>query len=340
MKKRVLIIAEAGVNHNGSLELAKKLIDVAAEAGVDIVKFQSFKAEQLVSRKAAKANYQQQTTNKTESQFEMLKKLELSEKDHDDLLTYCKQKGIEFLSTPFDEESIVLLKAKGIKIGKIPSGEITNLPYMQAMAKAFPEIILSTGMSDMQEIKDALRVLEDAGSKKENIIILHCNTEYPTPMQDVNLKAMNYIGRELNVAIGYSDHTLGIEVPIAAVALGATVIEKHFTLDRNMEGPDHRASLEPGELKSMVTAIRNIEKAMSGSGVKEPSPSEIKNKAIARKSIHLAKELSAGHLLTAADLVMKRPGSGISPMQVALLVGRQLKRDLQADHLISLKDLV
>ncbi len=337
---KVLIIAEAGVNHNGSIINAKKLIDVAVAAGVDIVKFQSFKAENIASKQAAKADYQQQTTDKAESQFDMLKKLELSEKDHYVLLAYCWEKGIQFLSTPFDLESIELLIAKGITIGKIPSGEITNLPYLQAMAKAFPEIILSTGMSDMQEIKDALKVIQEAGAEKENITILHCNTEYPTPMQDVNLRAMNYIRRELNVAVGYSDHTLGIEVPIAAVALGATIIEKHFTLDRNMEGPDHRASLEPAELKAMVSAIRNIEKAISGNGIKEPSNSELKNKPIARKSIHLAKELPGGHILLNTDLVMKRPGSGISPMQVASIIGRQLKNDLPADHLLRSKDLI
>lgn len=337
---KVLIIAEAGVNHNGSIINAKKLIDVAVAAGVDIVKFQSFKAENIASKQAAKADYQQQTTDKAESQFDMLKKLELSEKDHYVLLAYCREKGIQFLSTPFDLESIELLIAKGITIGKIPSGEITNLPYLQAMAKAFPEIILSTGMSDMQEIKDALKVIQEAGAEKENITILHCNTEYPTPMQDVNLRAMNYIRRELNVAVGYSDHTLGIEVPIAAVALGATIIEKHFTLDRNMEGPDHRASLEPAELKAMVSAIRNIEKAISGNGIKEPSNSELKNKPIARKSIHLAKELPGGHILLNTDLVMKRPGSGISPMQIASIIGRQLKNALPADHLLRSEDLV
>jgi N-acetylneuraminate synthase len=337
---KVLIIAEAGVNHNGSISNAKKLIDVAADAGVDIVKFQSFKAENIASKKASKADYQRQTTNNSESQFEMLKKLELSEKDHDELLAHCKKKGIQFLSTPFDLESIDLLVAKGINIGKIPSGEITNLPYLQAMAKAFPQIILSTGMSDMQEIKNALNVIEEAGTQKENITILHCNTEYPTPMQDVNLKAMNYIGHELDVTVGYSDHTLGIEVPIAAVALGAIIIEKHFTLDRNMEGPDHRASLEPAELKAMVSAIRNIEKAIAGSGIKKPSTSELKNKAIARKSIHLAKELPGGHILLNTDLVMKRPGSGISPMQVASIIGRQLKTALPADHLLLSEDLV
>jgi N,N'-diacetyllegionaminate synthase len=336
---KVLIIAEAGVNHNGSMEIAKKLIDVAAGAGVDIVKFQSFKAEKIVIKGAGKAHYQQQTTDKTESQFEMLKKLELSEQDHDELMAYCQQKRITFLSTPFDEESIGLLKAKGINIGKIPSGEITNLPYLRAMSKAFPRIILSTGMANMHEINDALLVLLSEGTKKVNITILHCNTEYPTPMQDVNLRAMNAIAKEFDVPIGYSDHTLGIEVPIAAVALGATVIEKHFTLDRNMDGPDHSASLEPAELKAMVIAIRNIEQAISGTGVKEPSPSETKNKDIARKSIHIAKNIPAGHILTSEDLVMKRPGNGISPMQISWVLGKSIIRDLAADQLLSLDDL-
>jgi N,N'-diacetyllegionaminate synthase len=336
---KVLIIAEAGVNHNGNMDNAKKLIDAAADAGVDIVKFQSFKAEKIVSNAALKANYQQQTTVKAESQFEMLKKLELSQNDHDELIDYCQQKDIEFLSTPFDEESIGLLKAKGIKIGKIPSGEITNLPYLQAMGKTFPEIILSTGMANMQEIKHALQILLIAGVKKENIIILHCNTEYPTPMQDVNLRAMNAIAKDLDIAIGYSDHTLGIEVPIAAVALGATVIEKHFTLDRNMEGPDHRASLEPGELKAMVAAIRNIEQAIAGSGIKEPSASELKNIAIARKSIHMSKQLPAGHVLSEEDLIMKRPGNGISPLQMARVIGKKLVKDMAADQMLLLTDL-
>lgn len=336
---KVLIIAEAGVNHNGSMENAKRLINVAAAAGVDIVKFQSFKAEKIVSKGARKADYQQQTTDKTESQFEMLKKLELSEQDHDELMAYCQQKKIAFLSTPFDEESIGLLKAKGIDIGKIPSGEITNLPYLQAMSKAFPQIILSTGMANMQEIKEALQILLSAGTKKENITILHCNTEYPTPMEDVNLRAMNAIAQELGIAVGYSDHTLGIEVPIAAVALGATVIEKHFTLDRNMEGPDHRASLEPAELIAMVTAIRNIEKAIAGSGIKEPSASELKNKAVARKSIHLSKPLPAGHVLTEADLVMKRPGDGISPFELNAVIGKKLIKDVAADQMLLLTDL-
>lgn len=338
--QRVLIIAEAGVNHNGNIENAFRLIDAAVEAGVDIVKFQTFKAEKVASKTAVKAAYQLQTTGNKETQFEMLKKLELSDQDHDKLISYCAKKNIQFLSTPFDEESAEFLKTKGITIGKIPSGEITNLPFLQAMAKTFPVIILSTGMADMQEIRDAQQVLLNSGAKKENVTILHCNTEYPTPMQDVNLKAMNHIARELNVAVGYSDHTLGIEVPIAAVALGAQIIEKHFTLDRNMEGPDHRASLQPAELKDMVLAIRNIEKAISGNGIKEPSTSEMKNKLIARKSIHLVKELCEGHTLSNTDLVMKRPGSGISPMQLSSIVGRQLKRTLQADHLLTYDDLV
>lgn len=336
---KVLIIAEAGVNHNGSMDNARKLIDAAVEAGVDIVKFQSFKADKIASKNATKATYQQETTDKKESQLEMLKKLELSEADHDTLLDYCKQKGITFLSTPFDNESIGLLHSKGITIGKIPSGEITNLPYLLQMAQTFPHIILSTGMCTMQEIKDAYLLLVNAGTLPGNITILHCNTEYPTPMQDVNLLAMNAISRELNVPVGYSDHTLGIEVPIAAVALGATVIEKHFTLDRTMEGPDHRASLEPDELKAMVRAIRNIELAISGNGIKEPSASEAKNMAIARKSIHLKHALQAGHILTENDLIMKRPGTGISPMQSANIVGRKLVAGLPAEHLLQLTDL-
>ena len=340
MENKVLIIAEAGVNHNGDIALAKKLIDVASVAGVDIVKFQSFKTEALVSNKAEKAQYQLQTTDKEQSQFQMLKKLELSESDHDLLIAYCNQKGIQFLSTPFDEKSIEVLRNKGINIGKIPSGEITNLPYLQAMSKAFPKIILSTGMATIDEIKEAIEVLIQSGAKKNDITILHCNTEYPTPMEDVNLKAMLHIQKELGVAFGYSDHTLGIEVPIAAVALGATVIEKHFTLDRNMEGPDHKASLEPGELKEMIKAIRNIEKAISGSGKKEPSPSELKNKNIARKSIHLSKDLMKGHSLTCSDLIMKRPGSGISPMQIENIIGHKLKYNLNADHMLGLQDLI
>jgi N-acetylneuraminate synthase len=321
------------------MDNAFRLIDAAVEAGVDIVKFQTFIAEKFSSNSAQKASYQQETTGTKETQFEMLKKLELSGKDHDELIAYCNEKKIAFLSTPFDEESAELLKSKGISIGKIPSGEITNLPYLQTMAKTFPEVILSTGMATLREVKGALQVLINAGAKRENITVLHCNTEYPTPKQDVNLLAMNLMANELGVAIGYSDHTLGIEVPIAAVALGASVIEKHFTLDRNMEGPDHKASLEPGELKAMVAAIRNIEMAIGGSGSKEPSPSELKNKEIARKSIHVSKDLPAGQVLTADDLIMKRPGNGISPMEMAAVVGKKLVKDLAADQMLSLEDL-
>ncbi|MGZ4089314.1 MAG: N-acetylneuraminate synthase [Bacteroidia bacterium] len=336
---RVLIIAEAGVNHNGSMANAKKLIDVAADAGVDIVKFQSFKAENIVSKAASKAHYQQKTTDRAESQYDMLKRLELSERDHDALIAYCQQQNITFLSTPFDEESIDLLKAKGIKIGKIPSGEITNLPYLEAMGKTFPEIILSTGMANMQEIRWALEILLRSGTKKEKVTILHCNTEYPTPMKDVNLLAMNAIAKEFDIAIGYSDHTLGIEVPIAAVALGATVIEKHFTLNRNMQGPDHSASLEPPELKAMVKAIRNIEQVIGGSGIKEPSASESKNIIVARKSIHFSKSLLAGHVLTEKDLIMKRPGNGISPLQRDIVIGRKLVKNVKADQMLLFTDL-
>ena len=336
MNPKTLIIAEAGVNHNGSLELAKKLIDVAVEAGVDIVKFQTFKAEKIASKQAIKAEYQQQTTDKSESQYNMLKRLELSEEDHDRLIAYCKEQGIRFLSTPFDEDSILLLKQKGVALGKVPSGEVTNLPYLREMAQAFPEIILSTGMCTIEEIKQALKVLNDAGLSNNKVTVLHCNTEYPTPMEDVNLKAMNRIGKELGVAIGYSDHTQGIEVPIAAVALGATVIEKHFTLDRDMEGPDHRASLEPRELKAMVDAIRNIEKAISGDGIKVPSASEQKNIAIARKSIVAAIPIKKGELLTNKNLTVKRPGTGISPMQWDNVCGTTAIKDFEKDEQILL----
>ncbi|MBA2744879.1 MAG: N-acetylneuraminate synthase [Flavisolibacter sp.] len=337
--EKVLIIAEAGVNHNGSLKLAKQLVDAAAEANVDYVKFQTFKAEKLVSSTAQKAAYQLENTgDKTETQFQMLKKLELSKEDHESLMAYCKSKNIQFFSTAFDLDSLEYLAEIGLNLVKIPSGEITNLPYLQKASRLFKKVILSTGMAKMDEIKEAVDVFIQAGIKRNNMTVLHCNTEYPTPMQDVNLLAMNQIGKELEVAIGYSDHTLGIEVPIAAVALGATIIEKHFTLDRNMEGPDHRASLEPGELKAMVSAIRNIEKTISGTGIKTPSPSELKNIAIARKSIHIAHDVKAGHTLTAEDLMMKRPGIGISPMRLNEVIGRKLMKDLDTDHLLSNED--
>lgn len=332
--KKTLIIAEAGVNHNGDLKLAYRLIDEAKNASVDIVKFQSFKANNIASKNANKADYQNQTTDSTESQLEMLQKLELSENDHDLIINYCKQKNIEFLSTPFDLESIQLLVSKGITIGKIPSGEITNYPYLVAMAKAFPTIIMSTGMCTTQEIDEAIQVLYENGTKKENLTILHCNTEYPTPMKDVNLKAMLHIQNVFGVAVGYSDHTEGIEIPIAAVTLGASVIEKHFTLDKNMQGPDHKASLEPIELKAMVKAIRNVELAINGTEIKEPSESEKKNIIIARKSIVAKTEIKKGELFTEQNITTKRPGNGISAMQWKNVIGKIASKDFNNDELI------
>lgn len=334
--KRTLIIAEAGVNHNGDIAKAKALIDKGAEAGVDYVKFQTFKAGNLVTKQAKRAAYQDKNTQDNDSQYEMLKKLELSQKDHQELIDYCVQKGVQFLSTGFDFESLEFLAELGITIAKIPSGEITNLPYLRQVANLFPEVILSTGMANITEIKDALKVLTDNGVSKDKITVLHCNTEYPTPMEDVNLKAMLHIQRELGVPVGYSDHTLGIEVPIAAVALGATVIEKHFTLDKTLPGPDHKASLEPEELKAMVMAIRNIEKAIGGSGLKEVSKSEVKNKPIARKSIVAATKIAQGEVFTPKNLTIKRPGTGISPMRWDEVIGKKAKQDFQEDDLIEL----
>lgn len=334
--KRTLIIAEAGVNHNGDIAKAKALIDKGAEAGVDFVKFQTFKAGNLVTKQAKRAAYQDKNTQDNDSQYEMLKKLELSQAVHQELIDYCAQKGVQFLSTGFDFESLEFLAGLGITIAKIPSGEITNLPYLRKIATLFPEVILSTGMATITEIKDAVKVLTDNGISKDKITILHCNTEYPTPMEDVNLKAMLHIQRELGVPVGYSDHTLGIEVPIAAVALGATVIEKHFTLDKTLPGPDHKASLEPEELKAMVMAIRNIEKAIGGSGLKEVSKSEAKNKPIARKSIVATKTIKKGNLFSAENLTVKRPGTGISPMQWDNVIGKTAKKDFEEDDLIEL----
>ncbi|MEK6658539.1 MAG: N-acetylneuraminate synthase [Campylobacterota bacterium] len=331
--KKVFIIAEAGVNHNGSVELAKKLIDVAVEAGADAVKFQTFKAEKLVSKNAQKAEYQKQSTDKEESQFDMIKKLELNEVTHHELMAYCKSKNIMFLSTPFDHDSIELLNTLGLEIFKIPSGEITNLPYLRHIGKLNKKIILSTGMTDIGEIEDALDILIEAGTKKENITVLHANTMYPTPMEDVNLKAMVTIGKTFDIAYGYSDHTLGIEVDIAAVALGASCIEKHFTLDCAMEGPDHKASLEPDELKEMVKAIRNIELAL-GSSIKKPSKSEIPNMQVARKSIVAACEIKKGEILSEEKLAIKRPGNGINPMRWDEIIGTIATKDYQEDELI------
>ena len=334
----VVIIAEAGVNHNGSLDMAMQLIDAAAEAGVDYVKFQTFKADKLVSRDAGMADYQKTNTGTDESQYEMLRKLELSAKHHEVLIAYCKKKQVEFLSTAFDLDSIDLLVSMGITLGKVPSGEITNKPYLEKMARSFERIILSTGMCTMEEITDAIGVMEANGKRRDQITVLHCNTEYPTPMQDVNLKAMHHIASVCGTAIGYSDHTLGIEVPIAAVALGATLIEKHFTLDCTLPGPDHRASLEPAALKAMVSGIRNIELALSGDGFKKPSASETKNIAIARKSIHLAQDCATGHVLLASDLTMMRPGDGISPMRMDDVIGKTLKQAFKANHKLSFED--
>lgn len=330
---KTFIIAEAGVNHNGSLELAKQLIEAAVEAGADAVKFQTFKAENLVSKNAQKADYQKQTTDQAESQFEMIKKLELDVATHNQLIGYCQQKNIMFLSTPFDHDSIELLHELGLEIFKIPSGEITNLPYLRHIGTLNKEVILSTGMANLGEIEAAINVLVQAGTERSKITVLHANTEYPTPMQDVNLKAMQTIGQAFSLPYGYSDHTLGIEVPIAAVALGASVIEKHFTLDKTMEGPDHKASLEPDELKAMVSAIRNIELAL-GSSIKQPSPSEAKNKPIARKSLVAKTDIKQGEIFTEQNLAIKRPGTGISPMRWDEILGTTAQRDYQEDEVI------
>jgi len=333
--KHVMIIAEAGVNHNGSMENAFRLVDAAADAGVDYIKFQTFKAEKLVSGSAKKADYQiQNTNNSAETQLQMLQKLELSQEQHAQLIAYCQKKNIQFFSTAFDLDSLEYLHEVGLKMVKIPSGEITNLPYLRKAAHLFKQVILSTGMTTLTEIKDAVTVFTEAGIPKENITILHCNTEYPTPMDDVNLKAMLHIQEVFGTEIGYSDHTLGIEVPIAAVALGASIIEKHFTLDKTMSGPDHSASLEPDELKAMVTAIRNLEKALSGSGMKEVSPSEQKNMAIARKSIVATKEIHKGELFTEDNIGVKRPGTGISPMKWDEVIGKVSQQDFAEDELI------
>lgn len=332
---KVLIIAEAGVNHNGDIDIAKKLIDVAAEAGADIVKFQTFKSENCVSKNAQKAEYQLQTTNKQESQLDMIKKLELDTKTHHILIDYCKQKNIEFLSTPFDIESVGLLHNLGLRIFKIPSGEITNLPYLREIGKLNQQVILSTGMANLGEIESAIEVLVDSGTKRENITLLQCNTEYPTPFADVNLKAMKSLKKAFRLPVGYSDHTPGIAIPLAAVGMGAKVIEKHFTLDKNMEGPDHKASLEPHELKAMVQGIREIELAL-GDGIKRTSQSEAKNKPIARKSIVANCAIKKGEILSESNLYTKRPAGGISPMEWDKVIGTKAVRDFEPDEMIEL----
>ena len=330
-----IIIAEAGVNHNGSIETAKLLIDKAAEAGVDYIKFQTYKTENLVSKDAKKAEYQKANMGGEDSQFAMLKQLELSYSEQEELIAYCNSKGVAFFSTAFDDESIDFLAEKGLDMWKIPSGEITNFPYLRKIGRMGKKIMLSTGMCNIDDIKAAIDTLIRFGTRIENISILHCNTEYPTPMYDVNLSAMNEIRNIFHTEVGYSDHTMGIEVPIAAVAMGATIIEKHFTLDRNMSGPDHKASIEPDELKEMVKSIRNIEKAI-GNGKKEVSESEKKNISIARKSIVAARNIKKGEIFTEENITVKRPGTGLSPMKWEEIVGQKAIRDFNVEELIEL----
>jgi len=332
MINKTVVIAEAGVNHNGNISQALRLVDAAKLSGADYVKFQTFKTELNISRKAKKAEYQESSEGDT--QYDLVKKLEFTEDDFETVINYCEKKGIGFLSTAFDLPSVEYLFRKNIDYYKIPSGELTNLPLLRKIGGNSRKIIMSSGMATLKEIHIALQVLIKEGAVKKNITVLHCNTEYPTPMEDVNLKAMNTIGDELDVQVGYSDHTLGIEIPIAAVALGAKIIEKHFTLDRNLPGPDHRASLEPDELKEMVTAIRNIEKAVSGSGKKEPSPSEQKNKEVARKSIHTTRSMKAGEIIKEEDIIALRPGNGISPMEWDSVVGKKLSRTYEENEIL------
>ena len=330
---KTMVISEAGVNHNGDLGLAKKLIEVAAKSGADYVKFQTFNAERLVTKKARKARYQMRNSNSGESQFEMLKSLELSETMHRELIEESGVQGIGFISTAFDIESANMLLLLGQDIFKIPSGEITNLPYLRHIGSFGKKIILSTGMSNLQEVSDALKILEASGTPKSQITVLHCASAYPAPVSEVNLLAMQTIKENLDVAVGYSDHTLGIEVSIAAVALGATVIEKHFTLDRNLPGPDHVASLEPDELKSMVSQIRNIEMAL-GVGVKRAMPSELENLSLVRRSIVANCSIRKGEIFSELNLAAKRPGTGISPMHWDRIIGSQATRDFHVDELI------
>lgn len=332
---RTLIIAEAGVNHNGDLAVARNLIDVAAQAGADLAKFQTFRADRLVTTRAKKADYQARTGDAGESQHAMLQRLELTREMHEALIAHCGIRGIGFFSTGFDSESTDLLAQLGVNLFKVPSGEITNLPHLRHVGRYGKPVLLSTGMATLGEIEAALEVLEQAGTSRDRITVLHCNTEYPTPMGDVNLRAMLSIREALGVAVGYSDHTLGMEVAIAAVALGATVIEKHFTLDRRLPGPDHQVSLEPPELAAMVSAIRNIELAM-GDGIKRPTASEAKNKPISRKSLVASCAIRAGEFFTAANLTVKRPGTGLSPMRWDEVLGRKAPRDFDFDEIIEL----
>lgn len=337
---KTIIIAEAGVNHNGDFNQAKELVKVAAEAGADYVKFQTFKADKIVSKDALKAAYQRENLNDgDDNQYIMLKKLEMPEIWHFELMAYADELDIKFLSTGFDEGSINFLETLNLELYKIPSGEITNKPLLQHIASKGKSVVLSTGMANIEEIKQAVTVIEQTGLSRDLITVLHCNTEYPTPMKDVNLFAMQHIKQEIGVAVGYSDHTLGIEVPIAAVALGAKVIEKHFTLDRNLPGPDHRASLEPHELREMVKSIRNIELAISGSGIKVPSSSEIENLNVVRKSIHCGRSILKGEIISQEALICLRPGTGISPMDWDNVIGRKAKENLDAYHILNYSDL-
>ncbi len=330
---KTFIIAEAGVNHNGDMTIAKKLIDKSVEARADAIKFQTFQTDKMISRNASKAEYQKKTSNRNESQREMIRKYELDADSHLELYDHCRKRGIKFISSPFDLDSVELLDKMGLLTFKIPSGEITNLPYLRKIGSLKKEIIMSTGMTTLDEIETALKVLETSGTAKNNITVLHCNTEYPTPLKDVNLKAMLTIRDTFNIKVGYSDHTLGIEVPIAAVAIGAAVIEKHFTLDRNLRGPDHSSSLEPDDLKAMVNAIRNIENAL-GDGIKRPSPSEEKNKTCARKSIVAKKDIKKGEILTEDNLAVKRPETGISPIRWDEVIGSTAIKDWKTDEMI------
>jgi len=334
-KGKIFIIAEAGVNHNGSLETAKKMIDAAASSGADAVKFQTFRAENIATSEAPKAEYQKKNTKREVSQLEMLKKLELDRSAHKELIKHCKEKGIIFLSTPFDLDSVGMLNELGLEMFKVPSGEITNLPYLRKIGGLSKKIILSTGMSELFDIENALNVFIETGTPKENITVLHCNTAYPTPPEDANLTAMVTVRDALGVKVGYSDHTLGIETAIAAAALGAKIIEKHFTLDNNMEGPDHVASLEPGQLKAMVDAIRNIEKAMGG-GIKKRTPSEEKNMPVVRKSLVASKFIKKGDLFTEENITVKRPATGIDPMKWDNVMNSPAKRDFKQDEVIEI----
>lgn len=332
---KTLIIAEAGVNHNGDLDMARQLIDVAARAGADLVKFQTFNADRLVTEHAKKADYQVQTTDAAESQHAMIRRLELTPGMHEVLIAHCKLRGIEFFSTGFDTESVDMLMQLGVDRLKVPSGELTNLPYLRHIGRIGKPVILSTGMATLGDIEAALSVLEGAGTPRARITVLHCTTEYPTPMCDVNLRAMSSLRDTFGVAVGYSDHTAGIEVAVAAVALGATVIEKHFTLDRSLPGPDHQASLEPTELVQMVVAIRNIEQAL-GDGIKRPTPSELKNRPVARKSIVAARAIRVGERFTEGNLTVKRPGTGVSPMRWDDVLQHTASRDFAPNELIEL----